>query len=278
MGGTGSSPDDLDLDAYLRRTGHDRPREASLEVLASLQSAHVASIPFENVDVRLGRPIRLDLPSLHRKLVASRRGGYCFEHNTLFCAALRALGFEVATLEARVRPPGAAAVLGRTHMTLRVDVGGRSFLVDSGFGAEGPQRPVPLDGGVSVEALGRYRVVPEGRLQVLQLARGGIWSDLYAFGPEPALPIDYEVANHYTSTHPASGFVRTLTLAVSRPSERLRLRGLTFTSWTAASGEETREETAAALPGLVRERFGLDVPDGDLLSALGDGAAEARRP
>jgi arylamine N-acetyltransferase len=93
-------------------------------VLEAVHRAHAVAIPFENLDVRLGRPIRLDLASLQAKLVAGRRGGYCFEQNTLFAAALEALGFRVTRLAARVRL-GAARLLPRTHMLLGVDVGGR---------------------------------------------------------------------------------------------------------------------------------------------------------
>ena len=94
-----------DLPAYLRRIGLYAVPPATRAGLAALHRAHACAIPFENLDILLGRAIRLDLPSLEAKLVSSRRGGYCFEQNTLFAAVLREVGFEVETLEARVRPP-----------------------------------------------------------------------------------------------------------------------------------------------------------------------------
>jgi N-hydroxyarylamine O-acetyltransferase len=94
---------ELDLDAYLERIGYEGRDEPTLEVLDALHLAHTTTIPFENLDILLGRPIRLDLPSLQDKLVRDRRGGYCFEHNTLFAAALEAVGFGVTRLGARVR-------------------------------------------------------------------------------------------------------------------------------------------------------------------------------
>ena len=73
----------LDLDAYLERiewTGAARP---TFHTLAALVQAHMSKIPFENLDVLLGRPMRLDFDGLQRKRVHQRRGGSCFEHATL---------------------------------------------------------------------------------------------------------------------------------------------------------------------------------------------------
>jgi N-hydroxyarylamine O-acetyltransferase len=83
----------LDLGAYLERIGWNGDARSDLATLAALLDAHMTRIPFENLDVLLGRGIRLDLDGLQRKLVDARRGGYCFEHATLFAAALEALGF-----------------------------------------------------------------------------------------------------------------------------------------------------------------------------------------
>ncbi len=259
----------MDLDAYLARIGYGGSRRATLDVLAALQAAHLAAIPFENVDVRLGRPISLDLAALEAKLVHDRRGGYCFEQNGLFAAVLETLGFSVATLEARVRPPGATATLARTHMVLRVALDGRDLLVDVGFGADGPTGPVPLDGSEARTTAGTYRVAREGALGVLRRQGRDSWLDLYAFRPEPALPIDFEVANHYTSTHPRSRFVTTLTVQISKPEARHVLRGR---SYTVTRGEESvaRELEAGEIPALLRERFGLDLPEADVLRAVGD--------
>src|SRR6516164_7620350 len=93
----------LDLPAYLDRVEYTGPCAPTTAVLQALHLAHVTHIPFENLDIQLGRPIRLDLESLQAKLVRARRGGYCFEHNTLFAAVLERLGFGVTRLAARVR-------------------------------------------------------------------------------------------------------------------------------------------------------------------------------
>jgi len=262
-----------ELDAYLGRVGHEGATIPSAATLEALHIGHLASIPFENIDVRLGRPIRLDLESLQAKLVRGGRGGYCFEQNTLFAAVLRSLGFQVETLEARVRPPGVVATLPRTHMTLRVVVGRTPLLADVGFGGDGPMSPVPLDGSISEQPEGAYKVEAEpGGARVLRRRWRGEWRDLYAFGAMPALPVDYEVANHYTSTHPGSIFRRTLTVQCSVRGERHILRDRLYTM---RSGEEesSRELTDGEVTRLVQERFKLVVSEREIEEALGGHAA-----
>ncbi len=251
----------LDLNAYMTRIDYSGSREAALPVLAAVHRAHLAAIPFENLDVLRGRTPRLDLPSLEEKLVRSRRGGYCFEHNTLFAAVLGALGFQVTCLEARVRPPGATRVLPRTHMVLRVDLDRRELLADVGFGGDGPLEPVPMDGTTVDQSGELYRVVEEGRLRVLQRSHDRGWRDLYAFTLEEALPVDFEVANHYTSTYPQSPFVTTLTAQVSPAGERRILRHRTLT--VRRDGVETVREVADhELSALLAHQFGIEQPAG----------------
>jgi N-hydroxyarylamine O-acetyltransferase len=262
-----TTPDDLLLDAYMNRIGYGGPREVSIETLTALHTAHLGSIPFENVDVLLGRRIRLDLAGLQTKLVDRRRGGYCFEQNTLFAAVLRRLGYRVTTLEARVRPPGATRTLPRTHMTLRVDLPDRTVLADVGFGGDGPLEPVDLDGRVSEQAGDAYRVVEESAVRVLQIRGADGWRDLYAFTLDEALPIDFEVANHYTSTWPESPFVTTLTAQLSTAEDRHILRGRTLI--VRRNGvETTRQIEDSELLYLLQETFGIDAPDGTDLATF----------
>ena len=87
-----SADTQIDLDAYFARIGYSGPRAPTLETLKALHFAHATAIPFENLDVLAKRPILLDPPVLQKKLVAQKRGGYCFEVNGLFAAVLRQLG------------------------------------------------------------------------------------------------------------------------------------------------------------------------------------------
>lgn len=261
----------FDVAAYVGRIGMSADLPPGKALLDALHQAHLASIPFENIDVCLRRPIRLDLESLQAKLVHRRRGGYCFEHNTLFAAALRAMRFAVATLEARVRPPGATHPLPRTHMTLSVRIRDREYLADVGFGGSGPLLPVPLDGTIAEQPGGAYTVQrEESGVLVLQHRWRGEWRDLYAFTSTPALPVDFEVANHFTSTHPSSPFVNTLTVQRSEPAGRYVLRGRIYTV-RVGERETVRRMGDEEIPALLRDQFGLDISDEEAYRA-GDGA------
>lgn len=261
--------DDLNLDAYLARIGGPGPVAPDAATLRALHAAHVASIPFENLDVQMGLPIRLDLDWLQKKLVGRRRGGYCFEQNTLFLAVLRRVGFDVIPCEARVRR-GATILLPRTHMLLLVQMEGGRWLCDVGFGADGPLEPVPADGGAHRQPQGTFRVVQEAegeRLNVLQSLQGGEWVDLYAFRAEERFPVDFEMANHYTSTFPESRFVTTLTAQRQDAEGRHILRNRAYARIQGNHLEGCELAPEEVIP-VLREVFGLDVPEGARFRAL----------
>src|SRR3954452_23259397 len=120
----------LDLERYLARIGHAGPCQASLSCLNALIAAHTRTIPFENLDVLLERPISLEPRDVEGKLVVQRRGGYCFEQDGLFLEVLQTLGFTAAPISARVRlQRSREETPARTHMFLRVELEGRSWLV-----------------------------------------------------------------------------------------------------------------------------------------------------
>ena len=252
----------MNLDAYLRRIEYPGPLTPSAATLAGVHLAHATHIPFENLDILLGRRIPLTIDEVERKLVADRRGGYCFEHNTLFSTVLEQLGFAVTRLIARVRNQG-TTVLPRTHMVLLVEGGGARWIADVGFGGGGLLLPVPFgEGAESKQFLWTYRVVPEGERFVMQSLRGGAWTDMYVFTLEPQEMIDFEVANHYTSTHPASRFVQTLTAQRGGPNERLFLRNREL---TIDRGDDLSSRMLADDDELLRvlaDSFGLTFPAG----------------
>jgi N-hydroxyarylamine O-acetyltransferase len=252
----------LDLDAYLARIGYQGERRPTHALLEALHLAHRTRIAFENLEIFLGRPVRLDLESLQAKIIHGKRGGYCYEQNTLFGAVLEQLGFRLTRLAARVRR-GTTRFLPRTHMMLLVDVEGVSWLADVGFGGDGPLTPVPLVAGQEVQQSSwRYRVVRENDLWVLQSAHSAGWVDLYAFTLEPQFDVDFEMANYYVSTHPASRFVQTLTAQLTTPEARyiLQNRELTVLRDT---GEVIRTiESDEELLRILAELFALEFPPG----------------
>jgi N-hydroxyarylamine O-acetyltransferase len=270
-------PSAFDLVAYLARIGYAGSREVTLETLRALHLAHVTSIPFENLDIQLGRPILLDIESIQRKLVRDRRGGYCFEQNHLFLYALRGLAFDVTPLAARVRM-GVAEPTPRTHMLLLVNLADERWIADVGFGGDGLIGPIPLVADRPVEVFGwTYRLVtPAERTWLLQLERPEGWFDLYLFTEEPTPFVDYVLGNHFTSTHPESGFVRTVTAQSATPEVRLALRNRTL--FEQRPGQETTVRELADDEEVLRvldERFGLHFPPGTRFRALADPADQA---
>jgi N-hydroxyarylamine O-acetyltransferase len=260
--------DAFDLPAYLARLGVPEASRADLPTLVRLHRAHNAAIAFENLDIQLGRAVELDAASLQAALVARRRGGYCFQQNALFRLALTALGFEPRSREARVRRAAEGRILARTHMVLVVPVDGTGWLADVGFGGEGIAEPVPLDGRSTIQDGWTYRIAREGHLHVLRKARGDGWDDLYAFTDDDVHDVDYAVANWYTSTHPESQFVRTLTAQRIIGDTRHVLRNLSYSVATDGGDWQTRDVTRAELVPLLRDVFGLDVPDEARFRAL----------
>lgn len=256
----------LDLDAYLRRIDYRGGLAPTRSTLEALHLAHATHIPFENLDILQGLPIRLDLASLQAKLVGARRGGYCFEQNQLFAAMLENLGFVVTRLAARVRYR-TTDVLPRTHMMLLVDIGGQRCVADVGFGATGFLAPVPFgEGEESRQFAWRYRAVDDAGVWVMQASNEADWEDLYAFTLEPQLPVDYEIANYYTSTHPASRFVRTLTAQRLTPEARYTLRGREYIEERGATVTRRTLSDDDEVRALLAGTFGLSVPQGTRLA------------
>lgn len=253
---------ELDLDAYLARIDLPGRPQPTLSTLRALHFAHATHIPFENLDILLGRPIRIDLASLQTKLVAGARGGYCFEQNTLLASALREIGFEVTLLAARVRF-GTTRILPRTHMVLKVESEGADWLADVGFGAAGLLFPVCFGETREVRQFAwTYRLVRSAGQWLLQSLREGAWTDLYTFTLEPQLPVDFEVANHYVSTHPQSRFVRALTVQRVAPEERYTLVDRELAIERSDGTQRRAIATDDELLALLFDTFGLDFPRG----------------
>jgi N-hydroxyarylamine O-acetyltransferase len=250
---------------YLRRTGAALPESSSVETLRALHRAHRHSILFENLDIQRGLPIRLDRDALERKMVDDARGGYCFEHNTLFAAVLRETGFVPRTLLARVRrgPPERWV---RTHMLLRVESEGAVWIADVGFGGIGLLEPMLLrEGSVSEQGGLTYMLRREGDYWVLAMRdAAGAGDDLYEFTEESHTPGDVEMANHFTSTHPDSVFRRTLTIQRAREEERIILRGPSLARYR--QGRLTEEPFAGSeLRGRAQAVFEVDIGEGPFL-------------
>jgi len=263
-----------DLDAYFQRLDDDGPRDPTLETLKRLVAAHGRVLPFENLDVLLGRGISIEPQAIENKLVRERRGGYCFEQNTLLLHVLKALGYCVQPLSSRVYnqlPRSNMPV--RTHLILRVEIEGDSWLADVGVGSMTPTTPLRLELNTSqpnshetrrIVADGEWRDLslraPDGRL-FHQALLNNEWVDVAEFTLEEMHPVDRELANWYTSTHPESKFRNELLVARVTKSGRISLLNRVFTRRDISGKAVSRTvATPAELLDVLAAEFGLHFP------------------
>ncbi|MER7720800.1 arylamine N-acetyltransferase [Streptomyces flaveolus] len=275
----------FDLDAYLGRIGWEGERRADAATLRGVHLAHLRAVPFENLDALGGTAPSLDPAGLMAKLVhGRRRGGYCYEHNTLFALALEALGFGVTRLTARV-VVGADRVEDRprTHMALLAEVPGEPlpYLADVGFGALGSLlEPVPLIADTEFQDAGRrHRLVHaphRGPLEMWVLEAHGVateagWQAQYAFTLEPFEQCDYEVINWHVATNPRSPFSRRPYVQRLTADGHLLLDGDRVIETRAedvgpsrvqVSIEERRLAGETETLRVLADDFGIDVPEG----------------
>jgi N-hydroxyarylamine O-acetyltransferase len=250
----------IDLDAYFKRIGYAGPRDASLSALRELHYLHPQAIPFENLDPLLKRPVKLDPASLQAKLVEAGRGGYCFEHNTLFANVLRQLGFKVQEATARVRwsvPPGVKTP--RTHCLLFVEAEGEDYLVDVGFGGNVLTAPLRLESrDEQATPHEPFRLVDEGERVVEEAKINGAWMPLYAFDFADTHAADYEMGNWFTSAHPDSLFVNGLLGARAEPDRRYALFNNQLAVHTLNGGTQKQTlGTAAEMRDALADLFKL---------------------
>ena len=254
----------MDIDAYFRRIGCPRPQAPTMEALKTILLQHPLSIPFENLSPLMGEPVSLAVGDLERKLVAEGRGGYCYEHNTLLQTVLRELGYDVTGLAARVlwgRPEG--TVSPRTHMVLKIDLGGQAYLADAGFGGMTLTGLLDLTADTEQQTPhGRFRLLEEDGIWTLQTTLGGDWLNIHRFDLQPQEAPDYELPNYFVSTHPSSPFVNFLMVSRVAPQGRYALMNREFTFYPRAGGKERRTlESAADILSVLGNEIGINLPD-----------------
>ncbi|MDR0937518.1 MAG: arylamine N-acetyltransferase [Oscillospiraceae bacterium] len=237
------------LHKYLERIGYAGALTPTYDTLYALHTAHVFSIPFENLDVYNGGTISLSTDAIFDKLVTRKRGGYCFEMNGLFSAVLEKLGFKVRNLLAS-----------KLHQVLCVEIDGREYLADVGYGNEGIAAPLLLEPGTEQDRfLDTYRFIKnENSKWVLERKTGGGFVPMYEFTLETCEPLDFEIANHYTATHPASFFKTLPFITMPTPTGRITLTGRHLK--ISENGAITEREIFgdAEFSAYLSEHFGLE--------------------
>ncbi len=254
----------IDLDAYFQRIGYAGARTPTLETLRAIQLRHTDTIAFENLNPLMRWPVRLDIESLQQKLVRDGRGGYCYEQNLLFSHVLKALGFQVTGLAARVlwNEPD-AAITPRSHMLLCVGLNEKPYIADVGFGILTPTGPLRLEPDIEQATPHEpFRLIRAGQEFVMQAKIRGDWKILYRFDLQEQLLPDYEVSNWYVSTHPDSIFVTGLMAARPATDCRYALRNNEFAAHHLNGNTERRVLTSAAeMRETLEKVFCITLPD-----------------
>lgn len=243
-------------DAYLERIGAALPSRADAGALRELQVRHLMAVPFENLSIHLGEDIVLEEAKLVDKIVMRRRGGFCYELNGAFAALLRALGFRVTLLQARVFGDGGRLGIPYDHVALRVetDDGTGPWLADVGFG-DHALHPLALETRTEqVDPCGRFRLreAPQGDLDLLRDGSRQFRLDL-----RPRVPADFRAGAWYHRTSPDSHFSRSLVCSRRTEDGRVTLRGRTLITTVRGERHETELGDDAEVLAAYRDHFGL---------------------
>jgi N-hydroxyarylamine O-acetyltransferase len=250
----------IDVETYLQRIRYIeevRPTEATLR---SLHRAHLFTVPFENLDIHLGRKIVCDEARILHKIVNEHRGGFCYELNGAFAALLRTLGFRVMLLSGRVAREDGSYGPEFDHLTLRVDLD-EPWLADVGFG-EGFLEPLRLEPGLEQAQSGRiYRLTRIDDGFVLEVMAEGRWKREYAFTLEPREFPDFAGMCHYHQTSPDSHFTRQRICSLATPEGRITLSDEKLIETRAGKRQERLLSGDEEWRAKLRELFGVVLPE-----------------
>ncbi|MBU6457640.1 MAG: arylamine N-acetyltransferase [Bradyrhizobium sp.] len=258
----------FDQKAWLQRIGYSGPLTPTLETLNRLIFAHSHSIAYETLDIMLGRPPRLDVPALQHKMIASRRGGYCFEQNMLFRAGLRSVGYKITSLQGRVvRGLAIDAPRPAIHMLLKVELPDGSYLADVGFGNLAPTSALLLAPQIEQETPHEVmRFINVGGELTLQAQLRDGWHHIYRVIPYPRYDAEYEITNWYTATHPETPYQGNIIVAKPGPNRsRITMYNARVTIRDADGHAEKRWlASESEFKEVLRGEFGLNMPDQEI--------------
>jgi len=260
--------ENFDREGWLSRIGYSGSRTPTLETLRGLIFGHAHAISYESLDIMLGRVPRLDVASLQKKMIVGGRGGYCFEQNMLFRAGLRSLGYNVTSLQGRVvRGLAMDAPRPAIHMLLVVHLTEGDYLADVGFGNLAPTAPLLLEPDIEQDTPHEtMRFIDVGGELTLQSKLGDKWEHIYRVIPYPRYDAEYEITNWYTGTHPDAPYLSNMIAARPGPN---RTRATLFNARVTVRGADGQAERrtlqgADQYRGVLRDMFGLNVPDDEL--------------
>jgi N-hydroxyarylamine O-acetyltransferase len=246
-----------DVQSYLARVGYKGPTSPTLETLRAIHYAHLLAVPFENLDIALGRKIALDEDSFIRKIAGRRRGGFCYELNGAFAALLHALGFRVTRLSARVARSDGGESPEFDHLALRVDLD-ETWLADVGFG-ESFLEPLRIKPGVEqMDRAGTFRTVErDQRLRVEKKQADGSWKGQYSFTFQSRRLEEFAGMCEYHQRSPQSQFTQNTICSRATTQGRITLAGMKLIVTSNGEREERLLKSEQEWRDTLRERFDI---------------------
>jgi N-hydroxyarylamine O-acetyltransferase len=253
----------MNVSAYVERIHYTQQLKPDVETLHGLHLAHMYSVPFENLDIALKRPIKIDQKSIWDKLIKQKRGGFCYELNGLFAWLLKQIGFEVTYLNARVFNREGQLGIDFDHLALLVKIPGQAprWLTDVGFG-DSFNEPLNFEErGEQTQGLRSYRIEETSSGYITwQRNYDGSWERQYFFDLQAhKFPKEYEAACLYHQTSPDSSFTRGSIISKGTPEGRISLQD----GWLILTTNGEREERALSgkeeYQALLKEHYGIEL-------------------
>lgn len=262
------SDDVFDQRAWLARIGYSGALDPTLETLNRLIFAHAHAISYETLDIMLGRPPKLDVSTLQKKMIARGRGGYCFEQNMLFRAGLHSLGYKITSFQGRVvRGMAIDAPRPAIHMLLVIDLPEGPHLADVGFGNLAPTRALQLKPDIEQDTPHEVmRFIDVGGELTLQAKLKHGWAHIYRVIPYPRYDGEYDITNWYTATHPETPYQGNIIVARPGPN---RTRVTMYNSRVTVRDVDGQSEkrwlkNESEYHDVLRGEFGLNMSDQEI--------------
>ncbi|MDF0695187.1 arylamine N-acetyltransferase [Rhizobium sp. MC63] len=246
------------LDTYLARIGVDRPISLDLHSLSRLHRAHLMTFTWEALDAFMGWPSSVTPASAFAKMVEGRRGGWCYEMNGLFGAALDALGFRVTRLCGGVDREKLGDIAIGNHLTLRVDLD-RAYLAEVGV-ADAIVEPVPLAVGPINQRGFDFSIMPteDGWLRFNNHVHGIARS--FDFRADHSDEAAMAATQGWLMQDPGSPFTNALAVLRHTAEGYIALQNDRLRTVTPNSVSEHRITSAAHLADTFETVFDLDIP------------------
>lgn len=256
---------------YWDRLGMDEPAgPLDAETLDRMIAAHQRAIPFENLDiVDFGRTIDLGMPALFDKMIARRRGGYCFELNALFCMLLAETGFDAASCFARsLKNRGYTQPI--AHRGTIVSLDGEKLFCDVGYGGPMPACALPLEDGLRIVSCGQafrmdrqdgpwWKLTYCGR-EDAKACGSDAEEAVMAFMDLPQDEVDFVPLSHFCSTHPDSVFTQWRNVNRRTENGSVSIVGDVFTKTVHGEKKRVTIESEAQYRTILEKDFGIELP------------------